>query len=176
MNNKSNALLKALISVVIGTLIGYFLWIPAFQIPLEAARPYIIAIARPIYPYFVSKGAGFMTLALIAFLLRLPIIILLALVSSLVIKFFHKPRQLLYSVLITPTAVLLYNLYEVSRYKKLAEMLGRPSDFEHLPTVFYVPSNTVIIFLTYSLFLTLVLVIGSRNKSLQSNVARTPCD
>lgn len=176
MNNNSNALFKALVSVVIGTLIGYFLWIPIFQIPLESARSFILAIARPIDPYFVSKGAGFITIALITFLLRIPNIILLALVSSLVIKFVRKPRQLLYSVLITPAVIILLYWFDVLRLKLIFENMGRPSGIEHLPTNPYFPMNSVVIFLTYSFFLALVSMIGCWYKALQSSTARISCD
>lgn len=170
MNNNSNLIIKTLASVLIGTLIGYYLWVPVLQISPEDAKPFILAIGKIIDPYLVSNGAGFITIVIITFFLRLPNILILALVSLIIIRLTKKPRQLLYPVLLAPTGVLTFNWYDVLRFKLIFQKLGRPSDFEHLPTALYLPSNSLMIFLTYSVFLAIVMIVGNRYMSLQGTV------
>lgn len=156
------SILRSCFSLLAGGAIGYFLWEPLISIPLEIGRALLLPLAKLIDPYLSSMGAGYVTTAIMAFSLNAPNTVFLSLLAVLVMKLLKHHRMLFYPVFLWP--ILVYTAYwiHVWRLKIGAQRLGLPSDMHRLPIDVAIPHEMIFIFLTYTLFSLIVVLVVRR--------------
>ena len=157
MRNRLWGLLVSALTFLGGSAAGYFLWVPLIDIPVETGFPIVKPLFENIGPYFHAHGAGYLTTALVLFLLHLPNTLVVSFVAAFTLKSISRRRLAFYSVFLWPLFMYLVYWIEVWRLKLGARRLGVPSDMEHLPTDVYINYKTVLILLTYSLFAVIVI-------------------
>ena len=169
MRNRLRGLLFFALAFVGGSAAGYFLWVPLIDIPVDIGFPIVKPMFKNIAPYFHEHGVGYLTTALVLFLLHLPNTLVIAFVAAFTLKSISRRRLAFYSVFLWPMFVYLVYWIDVWKLNRGARRLGFPSDLGHLPTDVYVNYKAVLILLTYSLFAVIVIATYKFAKHLPHN-------
>ena len=167
MHTKMRNLAIAVLSIVGGSAVGYFLWEPVLELPLERSLEVLWPFLSWVDGVFHNLGAWYVAQALALFLVGLPNTLALTLIAVLSLRAMVFRRLAFYSVFLYPLLIHAFYWFEVWRLKHGAQQRGLPSSIEQLPTNVHAGTYSVLILLTYGLFSLIVVAVN-----IQANVRR----